>query len=334
MVVASSPRSPAPQGALVMLSPSARITVVDVATKAIVLDTLIVDGPTAMWTAAATDARTGSAIAVLTMPGRNETRVLEISRTGSPVVRTIATLDASSLYSWVDAGQSTGAIYLISDVADRVRKIDRTGGRELESFRRDAGALSDHVYLAAMAPSEHRLYVSYHGAASGIDWFDLREGKLLRCSPERQFSSCIGSHGFFIPAGGGVWADLADGNGIIKTDSLGHTIRLVDPQLPGNHMVSFDVDARSGTIYSLGDCGYAGRLSGIARNDSLLFKQPDTCGQFLRLSLDGTWLAVLSKAQLGRLASQPAVEIFDAATGVRMFIPPGPASVAFVMPIR
>src|SRR4051812_39607404 len=79
-VIGSSFQSPSPQGALVMLSSDARITVVDVSTKAVVLDTLIVDGPSAIWTAATTDARAGSAIAVLSLPGRNETRVLEISR--------------------------------------------------------------------------------------------------------------------------------------------------------------------------------------------------------------------------------------------------------------
>jgi hypothetical protein len=279
-------------GKLVVLSPGSRVLVIDVASQSVVADTEIAPGSTASWGSVAAAAKGKTAFASLWMPGSGEMRAIEIGPTRG-ALRVVATFPASEDVPWLEVGQRSGRLYLVSKAADDIRVFDPLTGRQTARMR---GMPRTDVYALAVSADERRLYVSYHGRRpSGIDWFSLQDSSLIRCAPASSASgSCIPSHGFFVAHRGGVLADLSGGM-IRQLDSAGREMRTMAVGLPGNHMVTFAVDSVSDVVYSLGDCNYTGGLSATSlRGDAGIerFHAERVCGSIVRLSVDRTWLAI------------------------------------------
>jgi hypothetical protein len=156
------------------------------------------------------------------------------------------------------------------------------------------------VYAMKVAPDERRLYLSFHGGSTGVDWLDIGAVPARVCDRSRAGSrvACIGTHGNFAPFRGGIVA--ATGEGVMVVDSSGARVAEYDVGLaPANHFMEFALDTLSGIAYGIGSCLYAGGLTATHLDSAsgprvapVLRGNEQICGGTVLLSPDRRFLVV------------------------------------------
>lgn len=143
--------------------------------------------------------------------------------------------------------------------------LDADGGRVIENQTvREADGKAWTVYQSAVSSDERRLFVSYHGDTQGVDWLAITPDGLDRCQERTPtWQGCIPAH-----SGVEAYEDLAlvSPGDTPWIEGRGQDIRKVkkwDTKLEGNHVLDFEVDARTNGLYALGSCGYTGGLSRV-----------------------------------------------------------------------
>jgi len=227
--------------------------------------------------------------------------------------REVARLPLAS-YPALAVGSRTGALFAFRSLGAAVVVVDPRTSEQ----RMPLTVLSGReVYSGAVSADERRIYVSYHGNATGIDWFDLIGG-------EWRHGGYLPSHGGFALIDGSLLAASGDPD-ISEVDGTGRTLRTFNTALFGNHLMEFAVDSQRRVIYATGPCDYAGGFSATPWPPSgsaatrVMVAAGDyaVCGARISVEPNGRWVAIASRGDAVPRASRPGnVLIVDTQTGV------------------
>ncbi len=244
--------------------------------------------------------------------GKNtsSTRILAVS------ARTLAASDIMTVrdgtpYGWLRVGARTGRLYAVATTGFRGVVIDpvkRTIAARFDGGR--APQRYQEVFWFQINSDETRIFVSYHGSATGIDWATIRGDSLFVCSNKdtTQGLACMSAHGAVAPYGGGVIA--ATGAALVQIASDGQLQRTLPTGLSSrNHFMEFALDAGAGLSYNIGSCLTDGGLATTnvdARAGTTLAVNAAVCGEQISVSSGGDWLAV---------AAGNIIQLLDARTG-------------------
>lgn len=249
--------------------------------------------------------------AALVDSSRKKTAAVAISLKDFTATR-VAEIADSIVYRWLVVGPRTGRLFFASEEGVRVVMFDpRTKSLVRYSPSRDPG-LFRWVWWLAMSPKEDRLYFSYHGDATGVDWLDVKGSTFVACNESISRSpidGCASAHGRVVPYGTGM--AVAAGPHVLLLNTHGGQIHAFDTGLdPYNHFMEFAVDTANRAAYAIGPCAYAGGLTRIPLtlsspvDESGTLLNPSVCGERIVLSDDGRFLAVASGDKLTLVESR------------------------------
>lgn len=252
-------------------------------------------------------------------------------------LRTVGQLPGDE-YRGLDVGQRTGRVYAFGSLSSIVSVVDPASGKIVHRFSDGSGRDN---FSGAVSADERRIYVSYHGNASGVSAFDVSGTEWRR-------ALTIQSHGHFALVGDTVLAATGDQN-IIEVDRNGRTLRSIPTLLYGNHLMEFALDGKR-RIHAVGSCLYNGGFSRTSLKPAAEAKvlvpvgpatgrYPlpffDICGERISVTSDGSWAAVAAL----RTAVQPAagrpgsIVIVNAETGALIRTIPTSSEVVDVIAI-
>lgn len=207
-------------------------------------------------------------------------------------LRRVAQLPAGE-YRGLAVGAATGRVYAFGEMDSFVLVVDPATGTVLQ--RLSDGTGRDN-YSGAVSPDERRIFVSYHGNASGVGVFDVAGDKW-------RYVTTIRSHGNFVVVGDTVLAATGDQT-IIEVDHKGQKLREIPTLLHGNHLMEFALDYKR-RIYAVGSCMYAGGFSRtepgagthvmipVGPGDGRLPRPVfEVCGERISVTADGALVAV------------------------------------------
>ena len=227
-------------------------------------------------------------------------------------------------YPGLAVGPRTGRIYAFGSVGSTVLVLDAADGQIL---RRYSDGSDRTVFSGAVSADERRIYVSYHGNASGVHGFDVADDA---GATWRQAISIV-SHGHFALVGDTILAATGD-QALIHLNRTGRPIRSVPTHLHGNHLMEFALDAKQ-RIFAVGSCLYNGGFSRTSLESGAVprvlvpvgpgaRRRPvphfEVCGERISAPPDGTWIATAPlRETVWPVASRSgSILIVDAATGV------------------
>ena len=203
---------------------------------------------------------------------------------------------------------------------------DRAGAPVLVTLR--DGALSAPIELrpaarrdwsisgAALSSDDRRLAVMYHGRNStGADVVDLASGTREPC-PRAVRSGCLSIvHGTAAFAGGAL-VGTAGTSGLIVYRRNGKQDRVVDTELPRNHLMAMARDASTGIIVASVDCmvGRAVSIVNLERNSARMRRT--ACGDAVAVADGVAAIAGTDRALRGH--TRPAVYLVDIRSGRRL----------------
>jgi len=218
----------------------------------------------------------------------------------------------SPAYPHLVVGPSTGRLFLASLTGFRIAVLDP---RNPKRVLRYSSSRDPSVYQSVMwfdiTPNERRLFVSYHGAATGVDWLDLNSLGAVACNeyiaqPPR--IGCASAHGRVTPYRGGLVA--ATGRKLVLINENGFDYASFETGLGPTHFMEFAVDTVSRTAYGISECGGGGGIGRIFlepptdRPTSNRVMAPTVCGSRVVHSEDGQLLAVASNSQISLVDAQ------------------------------
>jgi hypothetical protein len=198
--------------------------------------------------------------------------------------RQIATL-AVDHYKALAVGARTGRLFVFGSTAV-VALSPKTNEAKALVFFGDR-----QIAWGAVSPEEKRLYASYHGRGSGVEWFE-------ETADGWKSAGHLMSHGNFLLLENSLLAATGEGE-IIEADDRGNIARSFDTRLSGNHLMEFAFDEPQETIYAVGECDYAGGFTATPRKADastrviLPIRNFDACGDRIAVSPDSAWVAVL-----------------------------------------
>jgi hypothetical protein len=193
-------------------------------------------------------------------------------------------------YPALAIGQKSGRIFAFGVAGVTIYALAGQGGEPERLMQIELGR---DVFAGTVSSDERRLYVSYHGRGTGVQWFDLT-GDGWRPGGHVQ------THGNFALVDGKLLA--ATGTPVIaQFDQDGRPLKGVDTGLGDSHLMEFAVDAPRRAIYAVGPCprvhgggvsvnqwpnaGDVGRLLLPVRDHSV-------CGERISVGPTGEWLVV------------------------------------------
>ena len=197
----------------------------------------------------------------------------------------------SAAFPAVAVGRRSGHLYVLDRIGAKVIAVD-PGSGETISARPVDGWRNDSVYSWGLRDDERRLFISYHGQGTGIDWFDVEPARWKR-------AGYVQTHGGFVLLGERLFAATGESQ-IVEFEASGRELRRLDTGLRGNHLMEFVIDRDRRLVHAVGSCGYAGGFSTIALSQkaSARIRTPvgdyTVCGERVSVSPDGSWLAVAS----------------------------------------
>lgn len=220
-------------------------------------------------------------------------------------VRTIDLITGPD-YRALAVGARSGLIFVFGneDGAATVWVADPSGHRPVRRMparSSDGGPWS--VYQGTLTPDETHLFLSYHGPTTGIDRFEIRDERLVRCPPPvAPGHGCLSTHGAMYLFKGRLFAATGEGPLLALDPTTGETLAAFDVQLEGNHIVEFAIDEVRQRIYVVGSCDYVGGLAvvelrgGATRILAPPGRDSSPCGERISVTPDGTRLVVAQKA--------------------------------------
>jgi hypothetical protein len=215
------------------------------------------------------------------------------------------------VYHSIAVGPLTGHLFVFGNLAGGVivTIIDPADGAPLSTWvARPEDGHKWTVYQGSVSADEQHLYVSYHGPdTTGLDWFDVASGGLVRCASLGPPNfGCIASHGGFTV----LPHELLVGTGdpvILDVDSSGAIRKGFDTGLVGNHLMEFVVDPAAQRLYAVGSCGYTGGFSAVSLEEAGLPLTTNNTGQWTWLTKPHAPLILLSAHPCGeRLSLGPS----------------------------
>jgi hypothetical protein len=258
-------------------------------------------------------ARATSGDEVFAVLNEGDMAVIGALNTRTFAEREVAQLPLDS-YPALAVGSRTGRLFAFRSAGATVVVVDAKTGEQRTLLAFLSG---QEVYSGAVSADERRIYVSYHGNATGIDWFDLT-------GEEWRPGGHLMSHGGFALVGETLLAASGDPS-IAEVDATGRTLRTFDTALYGNHLMEFAVDSQRRIIYAAGPCDYAGGFSatpwprsGAAPTRVLVpARDYSVCGARISLEPNGQWVAIASRDDVVPRASRAgSVLIVDTRTGI------------------
>jgi len=182
-------------------------------------------------------------------------------------------------------GSTTGHLYLFGNRVGSawLTVLDPTSGKTLASWEaRPAAGFDWWVFQVAVSAEERDLYISYHGPdTTGIDYFQITVNGLKRCTgAERPNVGCISAHGDFALYKDNLLIEYGDSSIIFEVDQVGRIQRAFDTRLTANHMLAFALNLGAGSLFALGDCGYAPGFSSVDLRDGGIVATPGTPGEW------------------------------------------------------
>ncbi len=250
------------------------------------------------------------------------------------VVQQTSVISDSIPYPWLAVGPRSGRLFIASGIGFRIAVVApaRASTVSRYSAQRDT-ALYRQVTWFGISPDERRVFVSYHGAATGGDWMELRGASFVACNDFIQRIvrvGCVSAHGRIEAYGRGFAA--ATGQALMLVDSGGNMTRRFDTGLgPRVHFMEFVSDFRSQVAYAIAPCHSGDVLSRISLADStslvpaFRYLSRAICGDRIVASNDAGLLAVLNGA---------SITIVDSRTGAVVSRITTPARVLDVVFIR
>ncbi|HXT68473.1 MAG TPA: hypothetical protein VN700_01865 [Vicinamibacterales bacterium] len=214
--------------------------------------------------------------------------------------RTVQTLTDAS-YVAIAVGKRSRNLYVFGSHGLHVKVLSPADG-SLVRLLTGSGRQSDlSVFDGAVSDDEQRVYLSYHGFGTGIDWFDISSKAPVACTGQRNaMTGCLLAHGRFVVEGARVLAATGEAH-LVELDLATLKQRSLDTGLHGNHLMEFAFDRPRGVAYALGACDYAGGLSAAgsrAGAPRVLVPPGDyrICGDTIDVSADGRWMVVGARA--------------------------------------
>ena len=223
------------------------------------------------------DGRTLFALLPGTRDGPSRVAAVDVATTHA---RGYYRLPEGIVFRSLAVGPKTGRLYLFGNRPEGavegsggdppedavVAVVGPSEGRLLESRTiREADDTAWRVYTGEVSPDERRLFVSYHGGASGVDWVEVAPDGLDRCEDRASTGTpCFPAHsGVVVREDGRFLTSPGDGPWVEERYRNGALVRRWDTGLEGNHMLDLAVDQRADRLYVLGSCGYTGGLSKV-----------------------------------------------------------------------
>jgi hypothetical protein len=243
-------------------------------------------------------------------------------------VHQIVVIRDSVVYPRIVVGPKTGRLFIAADSVFRIAAVDPTNTANILRYSsgRDP-AINWGVRWFTISPDENRLFASYHGGASGVDWIDIRGTQFVVCirsltRPPR--NGCGSVHGRVEPYQGGFVA--ATGGGLRMVDDKGtETASFWNGLSSRNHFMEIALDTVAGRVYAIGPCLMDGGLSRVGLSAPWPIQiLAGGCGERVVLSDDRRLLAI---------ASDTTISIRDADTGAlirRTTVPAAVLDLAFV----
>jgi hypothetical protein len=198
---------------------------------------------------------------------------LDLVDTGTFSVHAALPLEPGLGHRGLVVGARTGRVYLFGNrtepdgVSAWLIVLDPTGHRVGSWQLYPAEGRHWVVYAGAVSPDERHAVVSYHGEdTSGADVLGWTSGAWAACPPTAADRSdgCVADiHGRVVPTAAGFVAATGDPATMLRVDYRGAVVGRWNPELPGNHLMEFDLDPAQTAAYPVGSCGYAGGLSRI-----------------------------------------------------------------------
>ena len=283
---------------LVALLSGCRIVVIDPATGTVIAERSL--GDSAPWKSGLSlgvGRSRDQVFATLTHRSSAATAVVRFDLANYSVHRIVVISDTIA-YPRVVVGPRTGRLFVAADSGFRIAAIDPKSTSDIVRFSsgRDP-AIYRVVPWFTIAPDETRLFVSYHGDASGVDWIDVRGTQFVACNetitgPLR--NGCASAHGRVEPYRGGFIA--ATGGGLLVSDANGNETASFGSGLSSrNHFMEFALDSAGNRAYIIGPCvmdGGLGRVGLLAPGP--IVATATVCGERVVLSADASTLAIAS----------------------------------------
>ena len=265
--------------------------------------------------------------ATLTHRSSNSTAIVRFDLADYSVHQIVVISD-SIVYQRLVVGPKTGRLFIAADSVFRIAAVDPTNTANISRYSsgRDP-AIYWGVRWFSISPDENRLFASYHGGRSGVDWIDVRGTQFVACSElitRPPGAVCGSAHGRVEPYRGGFVA--ATGGGLVMVDDKGsETASFWNGLSSRNHFMEIALDTVGGRVYAIGPCVMDGGLSRVG----LSAPWPSQilaggCGERVVLSNDRRLLAI---------ASNTTISIRDADTGAlvrSMTVPAAVLDLAFV----
>jgi len=234
-------------------------------------------------------------------------------------------------------GQQTGWVYAFSHVDATVLVLNPKTAEVLTRFAAGSG---ETVMAGAVSPDERRIFVTYHGHATGIEAFDVEGG-----SSRPAFY--VPSHGNFAQLENTLLATTG-GPELIEINRAGETVRSRSSLLTQSHQMELALSRDRKTAYFTGSCSYGGGFSRLdmtpGATASVLVPSGDTsvCGERLSVSAGGTWVAIASVGftnaieggSIPRTDRPGRILIVDAATGAILRDMPTTTDVVDVLAVK
>jgi DNA-binding beta-propeller fold protein YncE len=315
--------TPGATGTAIALLADGTILAIDVASGSILADHVRSDGPRSELKVGRLAHVPGTDRVFAMLPDGTAASLLAAFDLRTLLLQIVGRLPADQ-YPGLAVGPRTGRIYAFGSVGSTVLVIDPADGQIL---RRYSDGSDRTVFSGAVSADERRIYVSYHGNASGVHGFDLADG----ASGTWRHAISIESHGHFAVVGDTILAATGD-QALTHLDRTGRPLGSVPTHLHGNHLMEFALDAKR-RIFAVGSCLYNGGFSRTSLEPGAVprvlvpvgrgaRRRPvphfEVCGERISAPPDGTWIATAPlRETVWPVASRSgSILIVDTATGV------------------